>query len=313
MTRAITVIIPTFDSGKYVKKCLDSIFSQTHKNFEVIVFDNGSCDETLSVVDEYPVTLIKNGYNVGWARANNLCIAKAKSKYVFLLNVDTVLHKDCLKNLFEFAESRSGFACISPAIVERLSSFLGKQNDAYPLAFDINSGLIKAYDVDQEYVEVSFVPGTALFANRHTLKKGLYFREDFFMYHEDVEFSLRILTQTSLKLFFLKTAIVAHDGKQSFSRSSTCNLALRNLFKCLTEYHDYRKFLSHYRTYAKILFLMYMRFYSRYYPIMYPVFGTYHLLTSLARLRHRNDIDLARLHEVNRNLEKHPKKFEFIF
>ncbi|MFH1192803.1 MAG: glycosyltransferase family 2 protein, partial [Candidatus Jorgensenbacteria bacterium] len=294
MTRAITIIIPTFNSGKYIKKCLDSIFSQTYKNFEVIIFDNGSCDDTFHVADQYPVTLVKNGYNVGWARANNLCIAKAKSRYVFLLNIDTVLHKDCLKKLFEFAESKNNFACISPGIVEYLSSFSGKHDDVYPLAFDINSGLIKAYSVDQEYVEVSFVPGTALFANRCALKKELYFREDFFMYHEDVEFSLRILARTSFKLFFLKTAIIAHDSKQSFSKPSTCSLALRNLFKCLIEYQNCKEFLSHYYAYAKSLFLMYIRFYGRYYPITYPIFSAYHLLVSLARLQRCNDMDLTR-------------------
>lgn len=309
----ITIIIPVLNNEKYVRVCLDSIFSQTYKDFEVIVFDNESSDNTLEIAKEYPIKLIKNYHNVGWARTNNLCITQAKSKYIFLLNIDTVLHQDCLKNLYEFAESKSDLACVSPEIVEYSAFLSGKPSRGYPLAFDISDGLIKAYDVNQEYTEVSFVPGTALFANFHTIKEQLYFREDFFMYHEDVELSLRILARTPFKLYFLKTAIVAHDSKQSFSKISTCKLALRNLFTCLIEYQDYKDFLLHYTSYAEKLFRMYVRFYHQYYPFAYPVLGAYYFVTSLFKLRRHNNVKPDRLYEINQKLSQWPRQFEFIF
>jgi len=275
----ITTIIPVLNGEKYIKPCLDSIYAQTYKNFEVIVFDNGSKDRTVDVVKDYPVNIIKNKNNIGWAKANNICIKQAKTKYVFLLNVDTILERNCLKNLYEFAESKDDVACVSPRIVEYTEFLNGKIGKGYPLIFDIKDGFIKAYDVNEEYSEVSFVPGTALFANLKKLQDNFYFREDFFIYHEDVEFSLRVLTQTDLKLYFLNNAIVAHDSKQSFSRTSTCRLALKNLFTCLVTYQDKQEFFSNYPNYVKSLFKMYKSFYYKYYPITYPVLSIFYLIT----------------------------------
>jgi GT2 family glycosyltransferase len=232
---------------------------------------------------------------------------------VFLLNVDTILERNCLKNLYEFAESKDDVACISPRIVEYTEFLNGKIERGYPLIFDIKDGLIKAYDVNEDYMEVSFVPGTALFANLEKLRGNLYFREDFFIYHEDVEFSLRVLTQTDLKLYFLNNAIVAHDSKQSFSRTYTCRLALRNLFTCLVTYQDKREFFSNYLNYVKSLFKMYKNFYSKYYPITYPVLSIFYLVTSILKTHKQTNFNLSRLHEINQKVSRYRKQFEFIF
>lgn len=229
------------------------------------------------------------------------------------MNIDTILDPDCLKNLYEFAESRNDLACVSPRIVEYSDFLSGKKSKGYPLAFDIKDGLIKAYNIAKEYVEVSFVPGTALFANLENLQKNLYFREDFFIYHEDVELSLRILTQTSLKLYFLNTAIVAHDSKQSFSRVSTCRRALGNLFTCLVTYQNGREFLNNYGMYGRSLFRMYKDFYCQYYPFAYPALSIFYLVTSIFRLNGQTNFNLSHLCDINQKMSKYQKQFEFIF
>lgn len=309
----ITIIIPILNGEKYIKTCLDSIYAQTHKNFEVVIFNNGSKDRTVEIAKNYPVRIIENGTNIGWAKANNLCVKQAKTKYVFLLNIDTILDPDCLKRLYEFAESKNDLGCVSPRIVEYSEFLSGGKIDGYPLAFDIKDGLIKAYNIDKEYVEVSFVPGTALFANLENLRDNLYFREDFFIYHEDVELSLRILTQTDFKLYFLNTAVVAHDSKQSFSQVSTCRRALRNLFTCLITYQDRQEFFNNHGIYRKNLFRMYKDFYYQYYPLAYPVFSIFYLVTSVFKLKKQTNFNLNRLHDVNKKMSVHQKQFEFIF
>lgn len=309
----ITIIIPVMNSEKYIRNCLDSIYAQTYKDFEVVVFDNGSKDKSIEIAKNYPLKIIKNNSNIGWAKANNLCIKQVKTKYVFLLNIDTILDQDCLKNLYEFAESRNDLACVSPRIIEYSDFLKSEKGKGYPLAFDIKDGLIKAYDINEEYIEVSFVPGTALFANLENLQNELCFREDFFMYHEDVELSLRILTQTGLKLYFLNTAIVGHDSKSSFSRVSTCRLALKNLFICLLTYQNSQEFLKNYGAYVKSLFRMYKDFYYQYYPLVYPVFSIFYLMTSIFRLHSQTNFNLDRLHSINQKLSKYQKQFEFIF
>lgn len=309
----ITIITPVLNGEKYIRAYLDSVFAQSYKNFEVMIFDNGSQDRTIKIAQNYPVRITENKSNIGWARANNLCIRQAKTKYVFLLNVDTILDSNCLKNLYDFAESKENLACISPRIVEYADFVKGKIGEGYPLAFDIKDGLIKAYSINGEWTEVSFVPGTALFANLENLRENLYFREDFFIYHEDVELSLRILTTTNLGLYFLNNAIVAHDSKQSFSNISTCKLALRNLFTCLTTYQDRKEFFKNCGAYMKNLFKMYRSFYGQYYPFVYPVFGIFYLSTSILKSRKQTNLDLRRLRFINQKMSHSRKQFEFIF
>jgi len=309
----ITIIIPTFNSEKYVKNCLDSIFAQSFKGFEVVIFDNGSKDRTVEILKKYPVKIIQSKNNVGWAKANNICIKQAKTKYVFLLNIDTILDANCLGNLYEFSESKGNLACVSPRIVEYSEFIRGEVKDGYPLCFDIKEGVIKAFDIPKNYTEASFVPGTALFANKENLKDKFYFKEIFYMYHEDVEFGLRILAQTNLKLYFLSTAIVAHDSKQSFSRVSTCRLALRNLFTCLKIYQTEKEFLKNYGRYCKNLFSLYKNFYWLYYPFTYPLFSLYYLISSLFRQKKEESYYSKRLVEINKQLSKYPEKFKFIF
>jgi GT2 family glycosyltransferase len=309
----VTVIIPTLNGEKYLKTCLDSVFAQTYGNFDVVIFDNGSTDGTLKIAENYPVEIVKNEKNLGWAKANNLCIKRAKTKYVFLLNVDTILDADCLRKLYEFSESKDDLACVSPRIIEYRDFLDLKYGKGYPMAFDVKEGLIKAYCTDEKSVEVSFVPGTALFGNLENLQDKLRFREDFFMYHEDVELSLRILAETELKLYFLNPAVVGHDSKQSFSKTSTCKLAIRNLFVCLVTYQKKKEFLSNCRNYGRNLFSTYKRFYRHYYPFAYPVFGLIFFTVSMLKSSRWNGFDLRRLNEINGKMDKLQKQFEFIF
>lgn len=309
----ITIIIPILNGERYIKTCLDSIFNQTYKDFEVIIFDNGSKDKSVEIAKNYPVKIIENKNNIGWARANNICIKQAETKYVFLLNIDTILDSDCLKNLYEFAESERNVGCISPRIIEYSEFLRGNITKGYPLIFDIQDCLIKAYNIDLDYIEVTFVPGTALFANLENLGKNLYFREDFFIYHEDVELNLRILTQTNFKLYFLNTAIVAHDSKQSFSRISTCKLALKNLFTCLTTYQNAKEFLNNYFKYTFSLLKMYKNFYYKYYPFSFPVLSFFYLVASVFKLKKQTNFNLSRLYEINKKISEYKKEFEFIF
>jgi glycosyltransferase involved in cell wall biosynthesis len=75
----ISIIVVTHNSGEYIEPCLDSIFAQEVKNYEVIVIDNGSQDRTKSIIkSKYPDTvLIENSQNFGSSQARNQGIWKA--------------------------------------------------------------------------------------------------------------------------------------------------------------------------------------------------------------------------------------------
>jgi len=106
-SQLISIIIVNHNGIRFLKDCLKSIYQQSYSDFEVILVDNGSTDGSVQFVKEnFPgVIMIENKENLGFAISNNQGIELSKGKYIALLNNDTVVDKDWLKNLVSVAES----------------------------------------------------------------------------------------------------------------------------------------------------------------------------------------------------------------
>ena len=76
-----SIIIPVYDVEKYIKKCLDSVFNQTYNNYEVIVVNDGTKDNSMEIVKNYNVITI-NQKNQGLSMARNNGVKKAKGEYL---------------------------------------------------------------------------------------------------------------------------------------------------------------------------------------------------------------------------------------
>src|SRR5689334_14566045 len=105
--RKVTIVILTWNGLPYTKRCLETLRSHTDfPTYEVIVVDNGSADGSVEYLKAIPwVTLIQNGNNLGFARANNQAIKLCdKNSDVVLLNNDTeILQRDWLARLQQSA------------------------------------------------------------------------------------------------------------------------------------------------------------------------------------------------------------------
>ena len=108
-----SVIIPTYNRSNIIKKCLDALSSQTFptNQFEVIICDDGSTDDTEEVVEKYnspfKLTYLKQ-YNRGPAAARNMGIKIAKCRYLLILNDDAILERDALSLHAEILERYKG-------------------------------------------------------------------------------------------------------------------------------------------------------------------------------------------------------------
>lgn len=105
----LSIIIPLYNCEKYIKQCLDSIYAQSHDNyeFEVITVDDGSTDNSYSIVADYAeshenLQVVKQG-NQGVACARNNAIAKAQSDYITFVDADDMLVSDSLDTLMRIA------------------------------------------------------------------------------------------------------------------------------------------------------------------------------------------------------------------
>ena len=99
-----SIIIPVHNVEKYLKKCLDSVMNQTYKNYEVIVIDDGSTDDSKKIAKKYKVNLIETEF-VGVSEARNMAIKKAKGDYLVFLDSDDWWDEELLEKLNESSEN----------------------------------------------------------------------------------------------------------------------------------------------------------------------------------------------------------------
>ena len=90
-----SIIIPVYGVENYIKKCLDSVFSQTYNDMEVIVVNDGTKDNSMSIVNQYPVKII-NQENAGLSAARNTGVNYATGEYLFFLDSDDYIEPDLL-------------------------------------------------------------------------------------------------------------------------------------------------------------------------------------------------------------------------
>lgn len=107
--KTIGVIIPNYNSGIYIKKCLDSLLEQEYKVNEIIIVDDCSTDESTKIVKEYTkkynnIILLENEKNMGVSYSRNRGIENAKSEYIMFCDSDDWYEKQATKKMMEKVE-----------------------------------------------------------------------------------------------------------------------------------------------------------------------------------------------------------------
>lgn len=112
MNPKVSIIIVNWNSKDYIKNCIDSLLNQTFQDFEIILVDNGSTDDSLEYVEKkYPqISIIKNKKNLGFAAGNNIGIKNSSGKFIALFNQDAVTDKEWLYELVGALESSEKIA-----------------------------------------------------------------------------------------------------------------------------------------------------------------------------------------------------------
>lgn len=106
MKKDISIIVPIYNSEKYLKKCIDSLLNQTKKELEIILINDGSTDNSENIINEYKdkrIKYIKN-INQGIGATRNEGISKAQGKYLMFVDSDDYIEENACELLFEKAE-----------------------------------------------------------------------------------------------------------------------------------------------------------------------------------------------------------------
>ena len=117
MKYEISVIIPTYNREKYLGRCMRSLLTQSigKDNFEIIVIDDGSIDDTKKILNAFKedIKILDNGKNLGLPASLNRGIKECSGKYVVRVDSDDYVNKDFLKILHLFISNNSDFSAVA--------------------------------------------------------------------------------------------------------------------------------------------------------------------------------------------------------
>jgi GT2 family glycosyltransferase len=247
----VSIIIPHYNQVEYLKRLLPSVANQTFNDYEVIIIDDFTPDRSTpeyirNLIKGYPrMLLVENTENMGFVRTCNKGIELARGDYVCLLNQDTEVKRNFVQRNVEIMDADPSIGALSCIIVDKEGKnwFTG---GSFKGEFMAN-----LMDDFQGIRTVDFVAGTACFYRKEVFNKIGLFDENFGMYHEDVEFGLRIKTKTDYKACMFSEKLVVHYVVPSIPTNEKYYYAHRNHILILKTY--FPKYLP------KVLIYFYLR------------------------------------------------------
>lgn len=196
----VSIVVPVYNVEAYLPKCLDSLINQTFNDYEIILINDGSTDNSLKIIDEYsqkyPDKIVKiNKVNEGQAIARNVGIKQARGEYIMFVDSDDYIDKNTLKTCYDKAkENNADIVCFGHHMI--IDNVIGPKESSRM----INDDVIKDYILRQmgpceklisknlivdnklyfpalrAYEDIAVVPAYALFTNKIiNIDEGFYY------------------------------------------------------------------------------------------------------------------------------------------
>ena len=104
----VSIIIPVYNAEKYIRKCLDSVITQTLRNIEIICINDASIDNSLEILMEYSVKdtrlkIINNEKNIGVTKSRNIGLNNSLGEYIFFIDIDDWIEINYIESLYKLA------------------------------------------------------------------------------------------------------------------------------------------------------------------------------------------------------------------
>ena len=234
----LSIIIVNYNVKEFLQNLLHSVNKAAQDiSHEIIIVDNGSDDGSVELIQQkFPdVKLIINEKNLGFGKANNIAMKQAAGEYFLLLNPDTLLSEDTLKEMMSFLKKQpdagiAGCKILNPDGTLQLAcrrSFPGPWisfckvmglSNLFPKSKIFAKYNLTYLDENQTY-EVDAISGSFMMMKREVYKKTGGFDQDFFMYGEDLDLCYRIQKE-GYKVFYVHSAQIIHYKGESTKRSS---------------------------------------------------------------------------------------------
>jgi len=213
--KKVAIVIANYNCIDILRSTLESISRLSYTNYKVVIVDDCSANSPDQVLTEFPeVVLLKNKKNMGFASTNNRGIRYALRRgadYIMLLNNDTEVTPHLLNELLNHANKKT-------ITVPKILYFKNKNRIWYAGGImDWEHGAVKHIgmgrndnlDEMKEIREVEFACGCCMLIHKDIINEVGYLPEEYYLYHEDVDYSVRVRDK-GIRILYVPTAVLAH-------------------------------------------------------------------------------------------------------
>ncbi|MDE7408706.1 MAG: glycosyltransferase family 2 protein [Muribaculaceae bacterium] len=210
MKKDVSVIIVNYNTKGLLRDCITSIRKNTHYvDYEIIVVDNASSDGSIDMLkQDFPdVIAVDAGGNLGFGRANNIGMKTASGKYLFLLNSDTLLLNNAIKEFYDNAERllTEGYriGAMGAILLDRNHDTCHSYGHFITPAGELKELMTKYFRFLKDHsntnpsrikdnLDVDYITGADMFIPAEVFHQTGGFDPDFFMYCEEVDWQKRM-------------------------------------------------------------------------------------------------------------------------
>ena len=219
----VSIIILNYNAGNLLIDCVESILKTKYDNYEVIVVDNNSNDNShIKCKEKFKqILLIQNSKNLGFCEGNNIGISHSKGEFVIILNPDTIVTEFWI-NEFLRTYNENGDGIYQPKILslddkETISS-IGNEIQLFGFGFSKNKGN-KIDNSSNKIEKITYASGACLFTKKEILEKIGMFDPFLFLYHDDLDLGWRGMLY-NIDSFYIPTITVLHKESYNLKWSS---------------------------------------------------------------------------------------------
>ena len=228
----VSIIIPNYNGGDLLYNCINSIYKNISiKDFEIIVVDNGSTDNSINRVKSnfQNVEIISSNSNLGYSGGCNLGATYASGKYLLFLNNDTEHSNEWIEKLVHFLDSNSKIAAVQPKILnihnKKLFDYAGGAGgfiDKFCFPF-VQGRIFHTLEEDHNQYNnpsrIFWASGAAFMIRSNIFKTLEGFDKVYFAYMEEIDLCWRAQAM-GYKIYSVPDSFVYHYGKQTIKENT---------------------------------------------------------------------------------------------
>ena len=235
MKNSVSLLIVSYNVRQYIAHAIDAIIKSDLDDFEIIIIDNNSFDNTASYLKERyshlrQIKIVQNEENIGFGKAINQAASLAKGQYYLILNPDTIIQEETISTLKEYLDSNPEVGMVGPKVLNADGTLQLACKRSFPtlgvalpklLGFSRifpKSKWASKYNLtyldEDEIFSVDAISGSCMFIRSFLFHELKGFDERFFMFGEDLDLCSRIW-KNNYEIHYVPTTQIVHYQGES--------------------------------------------------------------------------------------------------